>query len=224
MSDDIRAADPAFVRSGRDHERRAWRIVLLALVAALALLGVILFARPDPILRPHTQAAVDSLRVSRPAFDSARAALVRAETVYVERVRTIVTTASVDRARADASAIVADSLATLAARALSALDSAALWLGAYTERTAEARQLRAEADTLRGALAVLDSARLVADVRATVEGERRQRTEAVLDSVLVDVGHAGRCRVLRFVPCPTRKQAAGVGAVLGAVTVAVLRR
>jgi hypothetical protein len=194
------------------------------LLAAL-IIGLLVFGhcgsdnRAKPKIDPETQALIDSLKTTRPAFDKTRDSIitiVRHDTIFAKA-----TNASAERSRANAVAAghVADSLAVAARVAKDAADSAAKWQLAYNERTRER-------DTLLITIVKKDSviryerdARLGLGLLYGADTLRRKRTEVANERLVADIAKLEQpCRVpgtFGKVPCPSRTVTGILSAGLG---------
>lgn len=175
-----------------------------------------------PKIPPKTQRSIDSLSITKPTFDSMQAAGRLA--VVHDTVISVVYRTKVERVAVAAAKIgvVADSLAVVAARAG---DSSVVWHAAYTARTREA-------DSLMVALAASDSA-WMSERRALTEMStlyardtlRRHATEKVNEELVTAIGKLQQpCRILPFVPCPSRLVTAAGSAAVAAVVTYRLKR
>lgn len=195
-------------------------------VAGVVLIVMVWYSRRTstaPKIPPRTQRSLDSLSITKPTFDSTQAAGRRAvihdtvvSVVYRTRVEQVVSHANVAHARAD----------SLAAVARVATDSAAtLWHRAYDVRTSEA-------DSLRRALAFSDSAwqyqrDAYTGMRLLYQQDtlRRVAIERVNRELVTAIGKLQQpCRILPFVPCPSRVLTAIGSAAIGAVVVYEVKR
>jgi hypothetical protein len=192
--------------------------LVIALVATCA-------HRPSaPAIPPQLSQTIDSLGRSHFA-DSTRRDSLRASAHDLQHIAAATGTRSVQTSEhAAVNGHIADSLAQLASRALSAEDSARFYSGAYQRRTAER-------DTLLTALQLERTARgqdqQAADAfrLASNAAEARLRvSEGVVIGLRAAIAEASKpCRIARFVPCPTRGQAFAGGMIVGAVAAVSLR-
>lgn len=178
---------------------------------------------PPAIPRP-VQRALDSLALTR-ARDSAVAdSLRQVASRATARADSAARRARAVEARSRAAKVLADSLASEAARRDSgATDGASPWRAAYLARTAEADSLRAALAAQAAATALVrDSAlaALRADLAATTA--RLRAVERVNQQLAQAAERVGRCTVL-FIPCPTRGQAFVAGLVIGGAIVVAAR-
>lgn len=177
----------------------------------------------QPTIPPRTQRSIDSLSITRPTFDSLQAAG-RLAVVHDTVVSVVYRTKVVQvLGHADSAHVRADSLATVAA---TATDSAAIrWHRAYDARTMEA-------DSLRRAVALSDSAwqherDAYTGMRLLYANDtlRRVATEKVNKDLVTAIGKLQQpCRLLPFIPCPSRLVTAIGAATIGAVAVYELKR
>lgn len=202
---------------------RTWTI---GCAVALVLVVMVWYYRRSStvsLIPPRTQRSLDSLAITKPTFDSAQAAQRLA--VVHDTVVSIVYRTKVERVmvHADAEHARADSLAVVAA---AATDSAAtLWHRAYDVRTSEA-------DSLRHALVLSDSAwqherDAYTGMRLLYQNDtlRRHAVEKVNTELTVAIGKLQQpCRLLPFIPCPSRTVTAIGSLAIGAVVAYELKR
>lgn len=188
---------------------------LYILLAAAGVLLALSFARrSQPLVSAGTHAAIDTLQRTRAAdqhrIDSLTASAAAASAAGARAA----SRARVAEASAKAAGARADSVAADAARRDPA---ASPWKGAYEARTEERNDLLvavAEKDSVHQA----DSTALRDTKQTLVVSEgRRVTAEALVDTLETAVKKAERgCRILWWIPCPSRKVVAVVAAAAGA--------
>lgn len=193
----------------------------IAGVLALAVVGVFFVGRcsaPDPAPLPakvqaqldrhRVATAVDTAEVNRLARDRA-AAKTREQDAAVVRVE-LEEAAAVERHRAD-------SLATIAAAAVTSADSSSwAWRSAYEARTFEVTTLRRALDSAKSETAHADVAGEKSDTISAVDLRRAARADSMI-TTLVDVAtHGDQCRIAWVLHCPTRRQVFVGGVLAGA--------
>lgn len=197
-------------------EDRAALVVTLAFVILLGLWFVDRGKRSG--MAPATAALNDSLERTKPAFDSgvaARAALdsarARQDAQLAAAARRALTRASQEKARADSLGAIADHSA----------GDAAAWQAAYASRTHEAAGWRTAIDTLNQRV---DSLKAANDTlrfeRDRILRPRLAATERLNLGLKTDLARTTECAIVNWpvrVRCPTRKEAAVVSLVLGAI-------
>lgn len=184
--------------------------VLLVLVAILTLR-----IHHDASLPAQTQATIDSLVITKPAYRADQDTL----TAHAQRADSAAHRALRTSQRFQDSALRlslrADSLARVASEQG---DSAIKWEAAYWARTSESVQLHLEVQALQ-----LATDSLVGEVgywqlkydSADARGRAFERLNA---SLAQDVKHASECRIMRVLDCPSRVQVAAA-TLLGAAIV-----
>lgn len=197
--------------------RRSYLLTALA-VAVVLWLGLSLkgCGGPEPIPLPpvvvrqleqhHVQSTADSVQQAallvRARAESVHAAAAQRQAVQATRA------AAAQRQRAD-------SLAQVAALRH---DSGQAWHAAYDARTLERDALQV---ALAGAVErgdALEQQLARSDSVGAIERARRQRADSLVASLvpLAERRAEDRCRIARFLPCPTRTQAA-IGAAVAVV-------
>lgn len=173
---------------------------------------------PDgPKIPPEVSRRIDSMTVTRPVFDSTQAA----GRVMVARDTTAALVAHMRAQHSRDSALLvsalADSLAEVAARALSADSAAAAWMLAYEARTEEAKRWRRSSDSLESAYQSERSARLTLSGLYGADTLRRIATERINADLRKAISKLEvPCRIVGPVPCPNRTVSALLGVVAGA--------
>lgn len=180
--------------------------------------------RPEPQdkIPPEVARRIDSMDVTRPAFDSTQAAgrsAVARDTVF----------ATVFKVRADTSArvaararITADSLAEIARVKDS---SATAWKAAYEARTEEATEWRATAFRNDSAYRSERSARLGLAALYGADTLRRQATERINADLRRAIDRLEvPCRIVGPIPCPSRTVTMVLAGVGGAFAGAASKR
>jgi hypothetical protein len=166
----------------------------------VAILLLFAFCRRSPTPLPEKERAkLDSLKATKPAFDSSHTATGAA----IARIR----------AEADHERGRADSLSRAAAASRTAADSAERWHLAYAASSREAAGLRVAVDTLERDLKAANDTLGRAKIQLDADSSRiaeHVKTEADLRR---DLEHASPpCSVLYVFGCPSRKTAFLVGA------------
>lgn len=191
--------------------RGHWRAVVVACVIAVGLLVVYCHAVPNQVPLKE-QATLDSMKATKPRVDSARKQIKDSAVRVVTRIVRDSGAAVKARAEADHYRRVADS-ALAVARAQHDTTSAAFV--AADNATKEADQLRVSNDSLSKRLSEAHATILALTVQVTADSVRQARSDALNARLANDVKTAGRCRVLPFVRCPTRKEVLLTGLALG---------
>lgn len=169
-----------------------------------------------------TQRSIDSLAATRPAFQRTKDSIITVVVHDTVHAAVVYRTSIATGARAEASGRIADSLGSLAR--LHA-DSARLWRAAYESRTREV-------DTLKLAVVQLDSAyryeheaRIALGTLYGADTIRRIAEERVNAGLIRDISRLQQpCKVVGFIPCPTRTVTMVVTAVAIVGTEALVRR
>lgn len=188
-------------------------VILGIIVLTLTLRGC--HVDPGPKIDPATQHSIDSLKITKPAFDSTQHAAAQAVardtivTVIHDRASNVtLTEARTAQARADALAIEAGR----------ATDSATAWHRAYDERTIEAGKLRTSLAEKDSALTSERSALFRLSGAYAADTLRRLAIEKVNRGLVDDIAKLNQpCRVIGPIPCPSRTivaLASGVGGAL----------
>lgn len=172
---------------------------------------------PGPKIPPAVERRIDSMAITKPAFDSTQAAG-RAE---VGKDTTAALLARVRAARVRDSALfaqrLADSLGAAAARAQTSDSAAVAWMLAYEARSEEAARLRVSNDSLESAYRSERSARLTLSVLYAKDTLRRNATEKINADLREAITRLERpCRIVGPIPCPNRTVSALLGAAAGA--------
>lgn len=202
-------------------ERQRTARKLYVAVAIVGVVSVALFARcgHTPAIPEAERHTIDSLAITKPAFDSTQHARAKAETVYVTRATHTV-------AVAEATARTTDSLRRVAivseARAEAEGDTASLWRTAARDWHTTADSAIASRDSLRHAVGDLRLALDLRGVELTDEHKRRVAGDELALRLAKEFRHAGECRVL-FLTCPSRTRVAVVTAGVTAVAVVITR-
>lgn len=186
--------------------------VTLAVIVAVAFGLAYMFRscqpEPPPKIPPKTQKSIDSLEITKPAFDSAQ----HAGQQKVARDTTVAIGHKARANEAEASAnftkITADSLAAAATRAKNAEDAAAAWKEAFDARTREAEKWHLAAIRNDSAYKAERDARIAA-VNLWVTDTLRRHAAEVVNTELRDAIKKLEqpCRVpgtFGKVPCPSR--------------------
>jgi hypothetical protein len=184
-----------------------WTLILIG-AAIVLLFGIDYCARRDPApkIPPKVQRSIDSLDVTRQAFNDHRdTVILRAATETVTAVRYVVASADVER-RARSSARRADSLAALGT----------VWHEAYDARTAQVVELDSALTLKDSAWRSERASRISYQSLYADDTLRRVAIERVNGDLRAAIGKLDRpCRVLG-ISCPSRTAVAIGGAVLGA--------
>lgn len=197
-----------------ESDRRA--IVFTVLAGALVWLGVIYSREPAKVLSPKTSAQLERLDATKPAHDSTVAARVAVDDQRLKRDADLRRAIAQSHARADAERHRADSLAAVAALTTGDADA---WQAAYESRTAENAELRAtNAKLAQRSDSLETSNRDLRFDRDSVFRPRIDSLNAALRSVRVDVAKVEQCRILPGIRCPSRKEAAVGGVIIGVIT------
>jgi hypothetical protein len=194
--------------------RVAWLIVVVATVALAW--GIRAHRRRHSFPPPVELQQVLAMHVEETRRDSARVAdAVAVADVALRRQRELSGRASAQRALTATLRAQADDVRAEVGAARNAPDSLLAWTQAYESRLAEVGSL-ATMVALRDSVAMWATLRGDSLGAALAASERHaQRADSVLGLV---VEH-GRCRILRMVPCPTRRVI-----VAGAVVAVLLGR
>lgn len=159
--------------------------------------------RPDPQkLPPEIVKTIDSLDNTKPDFDRSQDSLrkaVQKDTAVAVR----------HKVAAKAFETAADSIGrrgdSLAGVARTALDSAAAWRRAYTERTAETVQLRKVIAQTDSAYRAEVSARMALSIAYGADTLRRISVEKLNAGLRQTIEELERpCKFLKYVSCPSR--------------------
>lgn len=160
---------------------------------------------PKPKIPVEVQKRIDSLAITKAAFDSGqKAGLGR---IVHDTVRAIVykTRAAESETRAEIANTTADSLAAQAALAKTADSAAVAWKAAYDVRTVEADQWRITAARNDSAYQAERSARVEALQLYDGAVKRLQSTELVNVDLRKAIAKLEQpCRILGPIPCPSR--------------------
>lgn len=177
---------------------------------------------PGPKIPPEVARRIDSMAITRPAFDSTQ----RAGRVEIIRDTTAAIVARRAAARSDSLAKLseqrADSLAEVARDAKTSDSAAVAWMLAYEARTEEASALRVSRDSARTAYASEHRALLTLSGLYAADTLRRTETERINRDLRTVISKLEKpCRIVGPIPCPNRTVsallgvAAGVGAAKG---------
>ena len=195
-----------------------------ALFAGVLLGGLVVLwlSRPEsPALPEATTKTADSLVATQPAFDSMLDA--RFADLARRDARELRLAGAAARARsvADSQRSRADSLMAFVATSADSVAAGALWRQVAETRLAETVSLRTDGDSLREALANVRAARDTLFSALVLTRERLDVTMALNAQIRADVARLTECRWggRLNLKCPTRKQAAVGGLLLGALAV-----
>jgi hypothetical protein len=172
---------------------------------------------PGPKIPSDVARRIDSMSITRPAFDSTQAA----GRVTIIRDTSAALVARRAAARSDSMAKAserrADSLADVA-REAKASDSAAVgWMLAYEARTEEASALRISRDSARAAYASEHRALVTLGGLYAADTLRRSETDRINSDLRKAIDRLEKpCRVVGPIPCPNRIVSALLGAAAGA--------
>jgi hypothetical protein len=185
----------------------------------VAILLLFAFCRRSPTPLPEKERAkLDSLKATKPAFDSSHTATGAAIVNVVTKIVHDDAAIARIRAEADHERGRADSLSRAAAASRTAADSAERWHLAYAASSREAAGLRVAVDTLERDLKAANDTLGRAKIQLDADSSRiaeHVKTEADLRR---DLEHASPpCSVLYVFGCPSRKTAFLVGAGAGAL-------
>ena len=167
-----------------------------------------------PKIDPKTQHSIDSLTVTKPAFDSTQKAA--AQRVAHDTIVTIIhdKASNVALAAARTAQARADSLATEASRAA---DSATAWHRAYDARTTEATGLRVAVAEKDSALTSERDARITLARTYGADTLRRIAIERVNRGLQDDIAKLEQpCHIVGPIGCPSRTTTGVIAALLGA--------
>lgn len=207
-----------------------WRTIPTTKLAGLGLSAILIGAlvigfmvkscarEPGPKIPPKVQQSIDSLKITKPTFDSvarAGAATVARDTTRAKGYKTQATRTEIT---ARGETVLADSLALVATRARSA-DSAALsWQSAYEARTREADAWHATAVRNDSAYLAERDARTQLAALYGADTLRRIATETVNTDLQKAIAKLQvPCRIIGPIPCPSRTATFVGSVVLGAV-------
>lgn len=202
---------PALVLAYR-WARAHWRLVALGLVGLLASLLAFCHPRANPI-PPKEQTSIDSMHATKPGFDSTQRVIKQQAAKVVTKIVHDSTAAVVARREADRYRQIADS-ALAVARASHDTTSAAFV--AADNATKEATQLRVANDTLSARLTEAHGTIVLLTDQLTRDSLRQRASDDLNARLARDVKTAGRCTILPFVRCPSRKAVAVVSLAVGA--------
>lgn len=194
------------------------KLVLFGTVILLILGGLWLWSRHkgnEPKIPKETQETIDSLRVTKPAFDHTQDSIRRI--VVYDTMQATRAQAAAEKARASAQAQQhrADSLAVVAR---TSADSATAWHRAYDARTEEAVNLRTAFAEKDSAYRSERHARQALEVNYGADTTRRIAIEKVNKDLLQAIDRLEQpCRVLGPIPCPSRTVAAVGTGILGLI-------
>lgn len=186
-------------------------ILTIGLVVAAIVLIIWYVHSHEPNDDPAIHYSEDSLRVTKPIYDSTRIASIKAETVYVQRAAQSEAHSDTLVRVANAQHHIADSLTAVAK---SAGDTNTVLWQALNERTVEVVTLRASNDSLRSANVDLRSARIIADTRDTTAQTRLNATTDLNARVAKAIDDSG-CRIVWRISCPSRKEVLVAGMLVG---------
>lgn len=197
------------------------KLVGVGIVGVIAIIVAVLFGlrgchtTPGPKIDVKTQHSLDSLKITKPAFDSTQKAIAAAVardtiiTIIHDKASAVALAASVEaRTRADA----------LALEARTALDSATAWHRAYDARTEEAGKLRTALAEKDSALTSERSALFRLSGAYASDTLRRNSIERVNKGLVDDIAKLQQpCRIIGPIPCPSRTASALLAGVGGAL-------
>lgn len=189
---------------------------LICIVVIIAATILVAYCRPKPTpVPPKEQKSLDSLAITKPAFDSTVQAKAKAETVYIARARENAAIAASVRH-------VADSLrqvAIVAQRAAEdARDTSSRWFRVAQLNRQEADTLRVALDRQTARADNLFEAMTTAEARAQLLTARLVSVEDLNHRLTADLQRSDPpCRVAFIAKCPSRRVSAvlGAGAALG---------
>lgn len=188
-----------------------WSGVALAVPIVIAI--IVLSIPKHGTIPEREQRSLDSMRVTKPAYEASRDTLIQRETVFVRRVDTLVRQAKVAVASAEMAHRQADSLAVIAQRAH---DTASTWHAAYTARTLEADSLRSALTLTFAAETTEHHARVLADARADAADMRVTALTSLNERLATDVKNATQCKFL-WMRCPSRESVGLTALAVGAI-------
>lgn len=206
-----------------------WRSALSSLLALKALpwvlAGVLLVAflmtcgdsDEGGILSEETEAELERLRADSAAYATRVDSLEQLARASIDTSLLREESARATHRRADTHGRDADAARVAVIRAATLSDSLDLWRVAYEERSQEVNALRMAFDTLNSALILARRSAELERERASEAEERASALQALNARILDDVRQAEEgCKVLGFIPCPSRKAAFAVGVAVGA--------
>lgn len=192
-------------------------VFLWILLGAAILIGLTCHRQASSAIPPKVQAELNALKAERPTFLRTIDSLKTSSAAATTRANTSVTQAHTTVINSGVNRRLADSLAVVAAADSSAEASSLQWRHAYTARTLEADSLRVAVALLDSAQAERERARVAISAALAISEARRERSEKVNSDLQKAIARASApCKVLWVVPCVSRTTAFAVGAVAGA--------
>ena len=212
--------------------RTYWKQLAFTAAALAAVLFALARPVPDPV--PASEHfTLDSFLVTMPQFRSRVDNLTRFDSTAKLEVAKLTAVAARERAAAKSARHAADSIADVAdsLAVLTAGDTTSLWHMVAVDRALAIDSLRASNDSLRAAgdslaraVATATARADSANAKATLALARTQALEEFNGRLVHDLKVQGQCHILPFIPCPSRVQAAGLGALAGGLAHAAVTR